>query len=1053
VTVNQQGAPSGSTTLNGVVFQDLASVHVASGTIRVVLSDAADGYVVADAVRFQPIPAPVVDLNWSGGGITGPATVSPFAAFTVNRNYNIAGANVTTPFVIAYYASTTPTFNASTAILLGTETISAAADLTVGLHSGVSPNLVDPAAGTYYLFAQLDSTGAVLETDETNNVAQAPQQAVASGPVIVDNGQPGYSETGSGWADYPVGYNGDLHYHAAGVGADTASWQVSGLTAGYYTVQATWNASSNHASNATYSIYDGGTLLRTVTVDQRSAPAGTTTVGGVVFQDLASVHVTSGTIRVVLSDAADGYVVADAVRFQSILAPVVDLNWLSGGISAQATADAQTPFTINRAYTVTGANVTTPFTINYYASTSPTFNAGSAILLGTETISAAADMTVGVHAGVSPSLSIPTAGTYYLFAVVDATHSVLETDETNDVAQAPQPIVVVAPIIVANGQTGYSETGSGWVSYPVGYNGTLRFHAAGSGANAAVWQATGLAPGSYTIQVTWNGAVNHASNAPFAIYDGATLLTTVSVNQQAAPSGAAVGGVVFQDLATVQVSSGTLRVVLSDAANGYVVADTIRVVPIPTLAVTGPVLLDNGTPGYSESGSAWVDYSVGYNGGLRFHAPGGGADTAGWQAAGLPTGNYTVQATWNASSNHADNATYYIYDGATLLQTVTVNQQTAPSGTTTVGGVAFQNLATVHVASGTLRVVLSDNADGYVVADAILVAPAPVVDLNWSGGGISGPTSASSQTAFTINRTYTVAGANVSQDFTIAYYASTNSVLGGGGDILLGTETISAAADKIAGSHAGVSPSLTIPRGGTYYLFAVVNANNAVLESNTGNNVAQAPQQVVVSGPVLIDNGQPGYSETGTGWQDYAAGYNGGLRYHAAGTGADAAAWQATGLPAGPYTIQATWNASSNHASNATYLIYDGSTLVQTVVVNQQQAPSGAALGGVTFQVLATVQISSGSVRVVLSDNANGYVVADAVLIAPAPSLARGVFVASPIGAARDPDHDGHGRDRDDRRHEHGEANARDALWLDRELAAILRDMRRHESHADDFSA
>ena len=45
-----------------------------------------------------------------------------------------------------------------------------------------------------------------------------------------------------------------------------------------------------------------------------------------------------------------------------------------------------------------------------------------------------------------------------------------------------------------------------------------------------------------------------------------------------------VGGAVFQNLATVQISGNTLQVVLSDNADGYVVADAIRLVPIPPLA-------------------------------------------------------------------------------------------------------------------------------------------------------------------------------------------------------------------------------------------------------------------------------------------------------------------------------------------------------------------------------------------------------------------------------------------------------------------------------------
>jgi hypothetical protein len=722
VVVDQRPAPSGSTTLGGVVFQDLVTVPITSGSVRVVLSDNVDGYVVADAVRLAPSPTPTVDLNWSGGGINGPTAATSQTPFTVSRTYTISGASSGSSFTIAYYASTDATLGNADDVLVGTETINAAADETVGLHAGTSPGLTIATPGTFYLFAVLDAQNNIVETNESNNVAQAPQQVAVSGPLVLDNGQPGYAETGSGWTDWAAGYNGGLRFHAAGGGADTASWQATGLPAGYYTIQATWNASSNHASNAPYAIYDGATLVKTVVVDQRSAPSGSITLGNVPFQDLATVRITTGPVRVVLSDNADGYVVADAVRLAPTPAPAVDLSWSGGGISAQATATTQTPLTISRSYNVGGASVTPNFTIAYYASTDATFGNADDVLLGTETISAAADKTMGQHTGASPAFLIPTGGTYYLFATLDSTDAVLETNETNNLGQAPQVLAVVTPLIVDNGQPGYVETGSGWTDWAAGYNGGLRFHAPGTGLNTASWQAAGLAPGYYTVQATWNASSNHPSNAPYAVYDGATLLQTVLVDQRPAPSGTTVAGAVFQDLVTVHITSGTLRVVLSDNVNGYVVADAVRIVPIPVLSVAGPVLLDNGHPGYSEIGSPWVDYATGYNGGLRFHGPGGGADTALWMATGLPAGTYTVQATWNAGSNHASNAPYAIYDGAALLQTVLVDQRPAPSGSA-VGSVVFQNLASVQVSSGTLTVALSDNVDGYVVADAIRLIP------------------------------------------------------------------------------------------------------------------------------------------------------------------------------------------------------------------------------------------------------------------------------------------------------------------------------------------
>ena len=88
------------------------------------------------------------------------------------------------------------------------------------------------------------------------------------------------------------------------------------------------------------------------------------------------------------------------------------------------------------------------------------------------------------------------------------------------------PINVAVPLIVDNGQAGYSETGSGWQNWSAGYGGTLRYHAAGTGGNTAVWQASGLASGFYRVQATWTADGNHASNAPYTLFDGTTTTTT-----------------------------------------------------------------------------------------------------------------------------------------------------------------------------------------------------------------------------------------------------------------------------------------------------------------------------------------------------------------------------------------------------------------------------------------------------------------------------------------------------------------------------------------------
>jgi glucose/arabinose dehydrogenase len=277
--------------------------------------------------------------------------------------------------------------------------------------------------------------------------------------------------------------------------------------------------------------------------------------------------------------------------------------------------------------------------------------------------------------------------------------------------------------IVGTQDPGYADT-SGWLNWPGGYSGTIRYAAAGTGSETATWQLTALATASYDVQVTWPVYGGNASNATYQIFDGTSLVRTVTLDQRLAPVGTLVNGATFQSLGPVSLTSGTLTVVLSDNADGFVMADAVRVVG--ALRPLGSIIVDNtDAVGYAESGQGWQSLaSEGYNGNLRY-APAGSGNTATWQVTGLLTGDYDVQVTWTAGANQATQATYQIYDGDTLLQTVIIDQTQTPSGTITHGttlinGSAFQSLYTAHISSGTLRVVLSDDLDG----DGLLIADA-----------------------------------------------------------------------------------------------------------------------------------------------------------------------------------------------------------------------------------------------------------------------------------------------------------------------------------------
>ena len=115
------------------------------------------------------------------------------------------------------------------------------------------------------------------------------------------------------------------------------------------------------------------------------------------------------------------------------------------------------------------------------------------------------------------------------------------------------------------------------------------------------------------MSVTWEAYWNRPAAAAYTVYDGDTALSTVVVNQQAAPTSFVENGVAWQDLgAPFTVTGNALVVGLSDLVSpsgSYVIADAVRVErvgPLPSgpeiqVFVDGVNLLD---------GSGTVDFGA-----------------------------------------------------------------------------------------------------------------------------------------------------------------------------------------------------------------------------------------------------------------------------------------------------------------------------------------------------------------------------------------------------------------------------------------------------------
>lgn len=183
----------------------------------------------------------------------------------------------------------------------------------------------------------------------------------------------------------------------------------------------------------------------------------------------------------------------------------------------------------------------------------------------------------------------------------------------------------------------------------------------------ATWSFNLGASGSYEVYARWTQHPNRATDAKYTV-NHASGATTVEVNQE-------LNGGTWQLLGTYTMNAGTATVSLTDVANGYVVADAVRLQPV-------------GTP----------------------------PNSAVWTPPVTAAGSYQLYARWTQNANRASNAKYVVVH-AGGASTVTVNQQ--------AGGGTWNLLGTYTFTPGAgHKVTLTDDANGFVIADAIRLVAA-----------------------------------------------------------------------------------------------------------------------------------------------------------------------------------------------------------------------------------------------------------------------------------------------------------------------------------------
>ncbi len=149
--------------------------------------------------------------------------------------------------------------------------------------------------------------------------------------------------------------------------------------------------------------------------------------------------------------------------------------------------------------------------------------------------------------------------------------------------------------VIDNTTFGYRDVGPGWSTMTgAGVGGSERVNSSASAAQTATYTITRPAGASYELFATWAAGTANTKAAVYTVYDGATKLGSISVDETAKPGTLSVTGTPFLSLGTFATTTGVLRVILSSTTPGQLVADEVYAAT-PTSPFAGTPSLSDGT--------------------------------------------------------------------------------------------------------------------------------------------------------------------------------------------------------------------------------------------------------------------------------------------------------------------------------------------------------------------------------------------------------------------------------------------------------------------------
>jgi anthranilate/para-aminobenzoate synthase component II len=775
--------------------------------------------------------------------------------------------------------------------------------------------------------------------------------------VIIDNGGGGTSSTGT-WA----ASGGTTPYGANSLWARdgaTYTWTMTSQPAGTYEVYMWWSGWSSRATNVPVTIVhrDGS---NTINVNQLQNAGKWNSLGQFYFNG-------TGTVSIRAAYGSTLSTCADAVRFVNVGGGV---NQPPTAVNDSATTAMNTPVTVNVVSNDTDDGGIDASSVAIV--TSPT--SGTAASNGNGTV------TYTPNAGFTGSDS-------FTYTVADAQSAVSN--------QATVTVTVNAAsteVVIDNGKPGTSFTGSWAPSGASGYYGSNSVWS--RDGTAYNWTFTPAVSGNYDVSMWWTVWSSRSAGVPVDIeHSGGTeylfinqqqnggkwnslgvysLIAgqsyTVTIISQPGPSSTCADAVKFSYLGggggvnqpptaandsatTAMNTSVTINVVSNDTDDGGIDASSVAIVTSPTSgtaasngngtvtytpnagftgsdsftytvadaqsavsnqatvtvtvnAASTEVVIDNGKPGTSFTGSWAPSGASGYYGSNSVWSRDGTAYN--WTFTPAVSGNYDVSMWWTVWSSRSAGVPVDIeHSGGT--EYLFINQQQ--------NGGKWNSLGVYSLIAGQSYTVtiISQPGPSSTCADAVKFS------YLGGGGGVNQPPTAANDSATTAMNT------------SVTINVVSNDTDDGGIDassVAIVTSPTSGTAASNGNGTVTYTPNAGFT-GSDSFTYTVADAQSAVSNQATVTVTVNA-----ASTEVVIDNGKPGTSFTGSWAPSGASGYYGSNSvWSRDGTAYN---WTFTPAVSGNYDVSMWWTVwSSRSAGVPVDIEHSGGT--EYLFINQQQ--------------------------------------------------------------------------------------------------------------------